>query len=260
MSISKKVFSLALGTLLVTSVSPVYAQRAVNNAANKANQTAKTVTHDEADKTEEVLFKIHNIVPVKNSENEVVACDFDTTFYNRSPYNIKEASLELKWKDTSIEDVIENEKAENKENKRNTGRSYSETQRRTSEDISVVIDVPAVNNYKQVTVNNRINTDRCFLLIENVDFSVSNCFAENLAGSSGRTTRRNNRSSACSRLFKYVSPEDAQYYLEFKEITPEEENTREEAEKQASKKETNDIYTKTVNSLNSASSTIMTIK
>lgn len=52
-----------------------------------------------------------------------------------------------------------------------------------------MIEVPAIKPYKQVTVNNRINTDRCFLLIEKVDFSVKSCSAEGLAGRPFRPQR-----------------------------------------------------------------------
>ena len=167
--------------------------------------------------------------------------------------------LDFTWKDTSLEDVIKQEKEEDAEKQnRNANRAYSETERRTSKDVNIMIEVPAIKPYKQVTVNNRINTDRCFLLIEKVDFSVKSCSAEGLAG--GRSARSASRRSSCSRLFKYVSPEDAQYYLDFKEITPDEENSREEAEKQESKDEVAGTYAKTIDPLNSAGSIIGGIK
>lgn len=244
MSISKKVFGLALGAVLATNIGSASAQRAVPA---------------DDDKTEELLFKIHDITPVENREGEVIACDFNTTFYNRSSYNLKEAMLDFTWKDTSLEDVIKQEKEEDAEKQnRNANRAYSETERRTSKDVNIMIEVPAIKPYKQITVNNRINTDRCFLLIEKVDFSVKSCSAEGLSGS--RSARRASRESPCSRLFKYVSPEDAQYYLDFKEITPDEENSREEAKKQESKNEADGTYAKTIDALNSAGSIIGGIK
>ncbi|OLA82008.1 MAG: hypothetical protein BHW58_03620 [Azospirillum sp. 51_20] len=244
MSISKKVFGLALGAVLATNVGSASAQQAAPA---------------DDDKAEELLFKIHDITPVENREGEVIACDFNTTFYNRSGYNLKEAMLDFTWKDTSLEDVIKQEKEEDAEKQnRNANRAYSETERRTSKDVNIMIEVPAIKPYKQVTVNNRINTDRCFLLIEKVDFSVKSCSAEGLSG--GRSARSASRRSPCSRLFKYVSPEDAQYYLDFKEITPDEENSREEAEKQESKDEVAGTYAKTIDALNSAGSIIGGIK
>lgn len=244
MSISKKVFGLALGLMLATNISSVRAQE----------------VPADGDENEAMLFKIHDITPVKNREGEVIACDFNTTFYNRSTYNLKEALLEFGWKDKALGEVIAEEKEEDaaKQN-RNSNRGYSETERKTSQDIDIMIEVPSIKSYKQVTVNNRINTDRCFLLIEKVTFSVKSCNAEGLANA-GRSARRTSQSDACSRMFKFVSPEDAQYYLEFKEITPDEEKAKEEAIRQDSKDAANEIYSKTVDSLNSAAGIISGIK
>lgn len=102
MSISKKVFGLALGAVLATNVGSASAQQAAPA---------------DDDKAEELLFKIHDITPVENREGEVIACDFNTTFYNRSGYNLKEAMLDFTWKDTSLEDVIKQEKEEDAENR-----------------------------------------------------------------------------------------------------------------------------------------------
>ncbi len=247
MNINKKVFGLALSLLLATNISSAGAAPAAAAAGD-------------SDNIEEVLFKIHDVTPVKNRDGEVIACDFNTTFYNRSSYNIKEALLDFAWKDTSLEEVINEEKEEDaaKQN-RNVNRSYSETERKTSKDVSVMIEVPSVKSYKQVTINNRINTDRCFLLIEKVDFNVKSCSADGLSGAN-RSARRSSQGNACSRMFKYVSPEDAQYYLDFKEITPDEEKAREDAKKQESKDEAEGIYAKTVETLGAAGSIISGIK
>lgn len=249
MRISTKVFSLALGAVLAANISPAWAQKA-GAAANAA---------DDEEKQEEILFKIHDIVPVQNREGEVIACDFSTTVYNRSTYNLREAVLDFTWKDTSLEEVIKAEKEEDAEKNRNSGRAYSETERRTSQEINAQVEVPSLKPYRQVTLSSRVNSDRCFLLIQNVEFNVQNCSAEGLAAG-GRGTRRGGGNNNCTKLFKFVSPESAQYYMDFKEITPDEEKAKEDAAKQASKNETVDIYTKTVNSLNSASSIISGIK
>ena len=250
MNISKKVFCLALGAMLSAGISPAQAQR---------NNKATPPVNDEQES--EILFKIHNIVPVENSEGEVIACDFDTTFYNRSSYNLREASLEFNWSDPSIQKVIEDEKEEDarRQDRRGSRRNYSETERRTSDGVSVMIEAPALKSYRQATVNNRINTDRCFLLLEKVNFSVSNCSADGMQ-SAGRGNRSRGESSVCSKLFKYVSPEDAQYYLEFKEITPDEEASQEEAKRKARKKEAADIYTRAVNALDAAGNIVSGIK
>ena len=95
MSISKNVFGLALGALLVTG--------AETSLAASAPATGSNTTE------EEVLFKIHDISPVKNSDGEVIACDFNATFYNRSPYEVSDAVVSLTWNDQSLENIIKSE-------------------------------------------------------------------------------------------------------------------------------------------------------
>lgn len=245
MSISKNVFGLALGTMLLTGVQTVWA-------------ASSAVAADE-NTTEEVLFKIHDISPVKNREGEVVACDFRATFYNRSPYDIASANIDFVWKDKSLENVIEDEKKENaQKNNRNVNRAYSETERRTSTDVSTYMEIQNLKSYKQITLDGRVNTDRCFMLLQQVDFSVKNCSAK--GESSARSSARRSNNNPCGRIFKFVSPEDAQYYMDFKEITLDEEKSKEEAQKQEKKTQTDGVYSNTVDTLNSASAIISGIK
>lgn len=248
MSISKNVFGLALGTMLITGAQTVWA-------------AAPAAAPSSEDATEEVLFKIHDISPVKNREGEVIACDYHATFYNRSPYEINEASLGFEWKDKSLENVINDEKNDDAQKKnRNMNRAYSETERRTSKNVTTDIELSGLKPYRQTTISGRVNSDRCFLLLQEVEFSVRSCSAKGGAAESRNSARRAGRDNPCSRMFKFVSPEDAQYYLNFKEITIDEEKSREEAQKKEKREQTNDVYSKTVDTLNSASSIIGGIK
>ncbi len=200
-----------------------------------------------------ILFKIHDITPVKNRDGEVIACDFKTTIYNRSTHELKSALLNLVWQDTSIEKVISDEKIA--EEKKNYGRSYSETERLTSNEITSMVDVPSIASYQQITLDSRINTDRCFLLLEDVKFSLRKCSAVGFSSDS-----YGDNLGGCSNLFEYVSPKDAQYYLNFKEITPEEQNSKEEAKKKEHKEEISSSFDATVSNMNSASGIIEGIK
>lgn len=236
MSISKKVFTTALALLVATSISSARAE-------------------DAAQKDSAVLFKIHDIVPIKNSEGDVVACDFNTTFFNRSPILIKEATLELSWQDKTLGEVIDNEKKQDAAKNRRS-RGYSRTERNTDQNVRVTVDVPSLKSYKQATVQTRVNTDRCFLLIEKVDFNLRTCTADTASASA----RRRGGNSECNRMFRFVSPEDEQYYVEFKPVTIEEEKTQQENERLEGKSELDGLYTNTVETLGNAGSVISGIK
>ena len=240
MNIGKKVFGLALTLLVATHISSANAQSAQTEDA--------------------LLFKIHDITPVKNNEGEVIACDFNTTVFNRSAYTLKDAELDLSWKDTTIEGVVEDEKKQDAaSNRRTGGRAYSETERSTATDVSTAVSISTLRPQRQVTINSRINTDRCFLLIEDVNFNVKSCNVEGLsARGAGRTTGA--AGSPCGRLFKFVSPADPQFYLEFKEISVDEQRAQEKVEREKSISEIDRLYRETLDALESAGSIISSIK
>ena len=56
-----------------------------------------------------VLFKIHDIVPVKNADGVVSSCELGATFYNRTDKEISNAALNLIWTDEVIVDAINQE-------------------------------------------------------------------------------------------------------------------------------------------------------
>ena len=247
MNINKKILSLAAAILATANIS-----------------AAKAEDVDVAKKNA-VLFKIHDIVPVKNAEGEVIGCDYNTTFFNRSNLTIRNAGMEVGWKDTSIETVIENEKKEDAvKNNRKAGRARSTTERITDKTIGGFIDIPTIKPAKQVTVKSRVNTDRCFLLMEPVKFEVNECNAENEQGKAA-TSRGSGAAGAragnvCARLFSYVSPDDPQYYLEFKVVTIEDEKAEAEAKQAKQISQVDDMYEKTVKAVDSTNSIVSGIK
>ena len=57
-----------------------------------------------------VLFKVHDIKPLKNRDGKITNCEFNITFFNRSNKNVDNATVNLTWKDEAIGHVIEDEK------------------------------------------------------------------------------------------------------------------------------------------------------
>lgn len=241
MNISKKFLSLAAAVVTVANI-------------NTASAAAPTQAKENA-----VLFKIHDITPVKNNDGEVVGCDYTATFYNRTDLVIRNAVLDLSWKDTAISEVIENEKKEDAaKNRRSLGRARSTTERNTDRTVEGQLEVPTIKPATQVEVKSRVNTDRCFLLIENVDFNTKSCNAETPTGQDVNGRRRDGGN--CTRLFSFVSPEDPQYYLEFKAITVDEEKAEIEQQRKKQRNETDEMYKKTVSAIDATNSIVSGIK
>ncbi len=236
MYISKVFFGVSAVLAVLTGVSSVQASEA--DTSNK----------------EAILFKIHDIVPVKNNEGEVVSCDYKATFYNRSSVNVSGAVLDLNWHDNAIADVVEQEKqADAKANNRNINRARSVTEKTTDKDVNTSLEVPAIAPSTQVEVKSTVNTDRCFLLIEDLNYKVKSCNSAAVAGNGGR-------GGSCAGMFMYVSPKDAQYYLEFKAISVAEQKSAEESEMDKQKKQNDETYRKTMGALEAAGTIISQIK
>ena len=80
-------------------------------------------------------------------------------------------------------DIIKSiQKEDAAKNGRATSRGRSATERVTDADIEVMIEIPTVKPATQVAVKSRANTDRCFLMIDNVKHSVKSCNLETAKG------------------------------------------------------------------------------
>lgn len=202
-----------------------------------------------------VLFKIHDVQPVKNSEGLTVACDFNATVYNRSDKDITSAALLLTWVDTTVNNIIDDEKKEDaKLNMRPVERAYSQTQASSSAEVSTSLDIPNLKPYKQVSLRSRLQSDRCFILMEDVKVEVKKCqlaSEENSRGSSGGN---------CDGLFRFVSPQNPEYYKEFKPISYDEEKSQAETKRNQDRRDINVQYDVTIAEMEKTSKVLEGIK
>ncbi len=182
-----------------------------------------------------VLFKVHDIVPVKNADGNIVSCDLGATFYNRTGNEIVNSAIDLIWHDEVVSDTIDQEARQAKEAQRlNRGRSISRYNTATynEKDLNLSLKLPPLKPYQQVTLKSKINTDRCFLLLGDVDVQVTNC------GSSDEASARQGKMSpGCENLFLYVSPQNPEYYSEFQAISPEEQKAQETSQMEQQRKD-----------------------
>ena len=202
-----------------------------------------------ADKPQVILFKIHDIKPVLDTEDNIVACDYTATFYNRTPINIRQAKIQLGWTDKVserylIENVGSEEPQTNENDDENQEEKAPEVQRQAGsvENLGTfrsTLMIPALGSLKQVSVQGQVDTDKCFVLFDNIQFNVSSC---HILGQETMPDTRRGRVDAdkdqlgCASLFAYVNSKHPEYYSEFKKISYEEqmehEKTQEEQEKE----------------------------
>lgn len=227
MSKKAKLLVLALGTLFLAETS---------SAA-----TVNTKKKEELSENENVLFKIHDIIPEKNGDGKVLYCNIGATFFNRTNADISNASLNLMWDDEVISDTIDQEERAEREYKRTNSkaeRSRYSTAGFTDKVIKLALKLPPLKAGQQVSLKTKVLTDRCFLLLNDMDINVSNCGTATMNDKISR--------GGCSNLFHYVSPKMPEYYMEFKQVSLNEQIASEDKELAEIQKEMEDVFGDTV--------------
>lgn len=193
-----------------------------------------------------ILFKIHDVVPIKNSDNQTTACDYHLTAYNRSQKNVSSASLLLTWTDRAIDSVIQEENKVREKNKDSKDAStLPNTSLTTPVQITSQVEISKLAPQKQVSLRARIQSDRCFLLTEDVGVKVKSCtLAEDNTSNDNRRRAVSSRNSTtpCEGLFQFVSPENPEYYREFKPISYDDEQNQSQKKRNQDRIDINTQY------------------
>ncbi|MFV0626901.1 MAG: hypothetical protein ACK5N8_06110 [Alphaproteobacteria bacterium] len=183
---NKKIFLSALSLALVMGTGYANAQlasiggtQAASSSTNKAPVPVAEPLADEA-----ILFKIQDISPVKNSDGKVTSCDYSAVFFNRTNDTLTGASLDFIWEDKTLEELANEDKPA--EDQR--ARSYNN--RTTDENkISSSIEISNIKSLRQATIRSRIQSDRCFVLMEEMTVKPKSCTMELVYSSGGKTTK-----------------------------------------------------------------------
>lgn len=226
-------------------------------AANAQTADAKTPSaHEEED--EAILFKVHDVKPIRNSKgDEVNACDFYVTFYNRSNKDINGAQLDLTWVDNSLIDVVNAEKEESAEKHKNgedIDADFSYTQNGNPLQLTASINMPAIKAYKQITVRQSLKTDRCYILLDDLSINVKSCAIKQTGNASF------NSGDTCNGLFRFISQENPEYYTDFKPISYMTQRNSDIKERASQEKEMEEQYKKAVKSMDALTQTLAEIK
>lgn len=214
-----------------------------------------------------VLFKVHDINPIKNEDGIITDCEFGLTFYNRSPKSIDAATMNLSWTDEGIANVIDFEEQQDISMTSQSVRSLSQaaqpkTADVTSKDLTTSVVLPQIKPFRQLSLKSKLKTDRCFLMLENADFSFTVC---NVTDTSVNTNTRRLTSSKgqtgsdCASLFRFVSSKDPEYYREFQKVSFNEEAARRQEERKKNMEEIDESYNKILEGINNITETLNSI-
>lgn len=186
-----------------------------------------------------VLFKIHDIAPVTNTDGLTVACEFGATFYNRTGENISNVDMHLTWHDETMDTI-------NLDGEKNEDGNFSDDKR--DADVSMDLKLPPLKAYQQISLKSKINTDKCFLLLGDVMMNLTSCKKGEGEVSSGE--------DVCRDVFQYVSAQNPEYYTEFQAISLNEQKVQEASQKATEQQEINDMFNKSVDAINSISANL----
>lgn len=242
---------------------------AFTGAAFAACAQEAAPAEDQTTKPRAILFKVHDIKPVENTEGVVTHCDFLVTFYNRTTDSLRQAKIDMGWTDEITERyLIDEADAQSETSTRTRSTRSSRNAEPVLGEITTSVDMPALGAYKQATVKGSVKTEKCFLLLDNLEFNVASCsvIGQNAEGdNSSRGSRRtrvaaSRNNSECASLFEYVNSKNPEYYDEFKNISYSEQERMLNDEKKQDVSDIEITYDKIIANFEKANSIISNIK
>lgn len=195
MTLMNKIIALGL------SVAMVCGTLADASAAPKKNKKIENTSDEGA-----ILFRIENIEPIRNRDGLIDRCSFMVTVYNRMETEIKEAVLDLSW----VDNISGKYDIQNGEIVVNDDDESSETV------ASKKVTISSVMPHRQKSFSSEVATDKCFLLLDNVQYSVVSCIneGEKLEMKDSKIVGN----GSCIGNFNYINSKNPEYYSEFKDV------------------------------------------
>lgn len=186
-----------------------------------------------------VLFKIHDIAPVSNADGLTVACEFGATFYNRTGVNVSNVDMHLSWHDNALDNI-------KFDDDKDMGNNFSADKR--DEEVAMDLKLPPLKAYQQISLKAKINTDKCFLLLGDMDMTITSCKKGDGETASGE--------DVCRDVFQYVSAQNPEYYTEFQAISLNEQKVQEASQKASEQQEINELFNKSIDSISNISANL----
>lgn len=187
---------------------------AIEKSPNNSKKTATEATT----RNDAVIFKIHDINPI-STEGVVTGCDFVVTLYNRSSLNFRNFTLNLKWSDVVDENFHFDRYVETVLGKDEAQKQFDTLgDSDSSKPIETSITVNAFGANKQVSLTSHLDSEKCYLLLRDANYSVTPCdIVRNTDITGNFGVGADNKE--CTGLFQFVSTSNPEYFGKFKEIS-----------------------------------------
>lgn len=160
----------------------------------------------ETSKANAILFRIENIKPIADKDGLINKCTFMVTAFNRMDKSVREAKLKFNWQDN----IAAKYTIENKEIKVNTGKD-------AATNVSAEVTLNEIAPHSQKSFEGSVDTDKCFLLFDNLNYTVDSCATED-----DKVEMKNSKvvskGNSCGDKFDYIDSKNPEYYSEFKDV------------------------------------------
>ena len=143
------------------------------------------------------------------------------------------------------------------ENNVRRGRSLRDNEEKLGT-IVTSVDMPSLGSYKQASVKASVKTEKCFLLLDNLNYQVGACTmlgqGEDLHSS--RRSKATKDDASCANLFEYVDSKNPEYYDEFKNISFSEQERLLSEEKKHDTSDIESVYKEAIKNFEKAESVL----
>lgn len=199
-------------------------------AAGDPGQQGKAFAYGKTSDAGNIIFRIENIKPIKNKSGDIKQCSYVVTVYNRLDMPIKEANLNFTWYDNItgqyIQKMEESMKIETDEltdqldsDAKELNKNVRSAPQKTSvqfQPITSAVKFFSIAPHAQKSFSFNVETDKCFLLFDNLNFNVKDCIYE------GQVLPKKNdhkaKMATCANKFEYIDSKNPEYYVEFNDI------------------------------------------
>lgn len=153
-----------------------------------------------------ILFRIENIKPLTNEDGLTDRCSFLVTVYNRMEKKVEKINMDFRWKDVIAKkyQIVDDEVRP------------VDDMRDAETYIMKHVELENVFPHQQKSFEEVVTTDKCFLLLDQLEYKVNDCIAEG-DKIEVKNNQQTNRGSCLDR-FNYINSKNPEYYSEFKDI------------------------------------------
>lgn len=252
--------------IAILSLASLFMATSLANAEVKApqEQNPQAPKMEKTSDAGTVIFRIENIKPIKDKHGDVKQCSYVVTAYNRLNTMIKEANLDFEWQDNvtgqyiqriedsaklSADEIAENISADGAEAANNA----KPEPKKAPQFQPIVSSVKLFNlaPHAQKSFSNTVDTDKCFLLFNNLNFQVKNCIME------GKTV---DDKDGCTNKFNYISSKNPEYYVEFGDVPENIVQDQVEDEKNMEMEKISNTYNEIVSNLDKVDNTLKNMR